>query len=86
MVIQWVPSHVGVDGNKRAVQQAAKRAKASHEQVLKHKAITDIWAELGLQEMPETTFDSDSNESGGSQLSDGEGDEAPWSPDKRTRF
>ena len=46
------------------------------EQVLKHTAVTDIWAELGLQEMPDT-LDSDSNESYGSWLSDGEGHEAP---------
>ena len=30
-------------------------------------------------------FDSDSSESGGSKLSDGEGDEAPWSPHKPNR-
>ena len=63
--IQWVPSHVGVDGKECADQKTAKGAKMSHEQALKHKAVMDIWAELGLQEMPDT-FDSDSNESKGS--------------------
>ena len=73
---------MGVDRNERADQQAAEGAKISHEKVVAHKMVTDIWAGLGLQEMPDT-YDTDSNDSGGLWLSDAQGDEPVWSPDKR---
>ena len=37
--------------------------------LIERKSATDIWADLGLQEMPDC-YDSDSNVSGGSGLSD----------------
>ena len=51
--IQWVPSHVVVVGHEQADQQAAKGAKISLQQVIVHKTVTGIWAELGLEEMPD---------------------------------
>ena len=42
--IQWVLSHVGMEGNEQADQQAAKGAKRLHQQLLQHKAVTNIWA------------------------------------------
>ena len=55
----------------------------SHEQALKHNALLDIGAQPGLRELLDRS-DANSNESGGSQLSDGGGggDEALWSPNK----
>ena len=70
MSIQWVPSHVGVMGNERADRQAAKGACISLQQVTVHKAVTDIWADLGLEEMPDEYSDSDVSR--GSRNSDDE--------------
>ena len=59
--------------------QVAKGAKLSHDTVVAHKTVTDIWADLDLQEMPDS-YDTDSHGAEGSQLSDAEGDEPVWSP------
>ena len=55
--VQRVLSHAGMEGNERADQQAVKGAKASLHQVTAHKAVADIWAELGLEEMPDEYSD-----------------------------
>ena len=69
MVVQWVPSHVGMHGNECADQNAAKGARIAQREVLAHKEVTDIWEDLGLEEVPDS-YDSDSNQSGGSNISD----------------
>ena len=66
--IQWVPSRIGVEGNERADLHTRHRAKAAKHAVTAHKSATDIWADLGLQEIPDT-YASDSNVLGGSCLS-----------------
>ena len=71
--MQWVPSHVGVQGNELADLSAGRGAKAAKCAVIAHKSITDIWADLGLQEIPDC-YDSDSNTSGGSGLFDRDSD------------
>ena len=54
-----MPSHVRVVGKEQADQQAAKGARTSLQQVTVHKTITDIWANLGSEEMPDEYSDSD---------------------------
>ena len=49
--------------------RAAKGAKIAHQQVVQHKAVTDIEQDLGLQEMSDS-YDPDSDYSGGSRLSE----------------
>ena len=65
--IPWVSSHVGLEGNEKVVQ---------------HKTVTGICVEVGLQEMPDS-YDMDSNDSGGSLITDEEDDEVVWVNDKR---
>ena len=62
--ILWVPSHVGVAGNEEADVRAAKGAKQALQDVQKAKQVTDIWEELGLEEMPDS-WDTNSNRSTG---------------------
>ena len=49
--------------NKQTNKQQ-KGAKLSHQQVPWHKAVADVWADLGLQEMPDTYSDSDESRLG----------------------
>ena len=70
------------DGSERADQQAAKGVKTSHNKIIAHKTVTDIWAELGLEEIPDM-YDTDSNGSGGSQISDEDDNDVVWVNDKR---
>ena len=49
----------GVEGNEKADQKEAKGAKA-----VQRKTVTDIWAALGPQEMPDS-YDTDSWGGGG---------------------
>ena len=84
MSAQWVPSHVGVEGNEHADRQAPKGAKVSHGCVMKYKELPDILAELRLEEMPDPDT-SESDQSGGSQTCESEGEEELWSPLKRPR-
>ena len=71
-----LPSVMSAVSERTRRPTSSQRGKISHEQVLKHKAVMDIWTELGLQKISDK-FDGDVHESGGSQLSDREGDEAP---------
>ena len=74
--ILWVPSHVGVAGNEEADVRAAKGAKQALHDVQKAKQVTDIWEELGLEEMPDS-WDTDSNRSRGSGVSSDCSEEYP---------
>ena len=74
--ILWVPSHVGVAGNEEADVRAAKGAKQALHDMQKAKQVTDIWEELGLEEMPDS-WDIDSNRSGGSSVSSDSSEEYP---------
>ena len=67
--MQWVPSHVGVEGNEQADRHAAKVGKCSLRQVTIQKEVTDIWSRLGLEVMPDA-LDSDSDISGGSRVTE----------------
>ena len=68
--MQWVPSHVGVHGNVRVDQNAAKGARIAQREVFTCQEVTGIWEELGLEEMPDS-YDSNSNQLGGANISDG---------------
>ena len=65
-------------GNEWADQQAAKGAKLSLQQVAVHKTVTDIWAELGFEEMPDEYSDPDVSRGSGisdDEVIDDEGDD-----------
>ena len=49
-----------------------------------YNEVTDIWAGLGLEEIPDLDA-SETAESRGSQVSESEGEEELWSPVKRPR-
>ena len=63
VTVQWVPSHVGVQGNERADAGVAKGARRAFRAVLQYREVRDIWNDLGLEEMDEYSED---NLSGGS--------------------
>ena len=63
--LRGVPSHVGVEGNEQVDLRANKGAKIAKNKVA---LLWKFWADLGLQEMPDT-YDTDCNDSGGSCLS-----------------
>ena len=83
--ILWVPSHVGVVGNKEAGARASKGARQALHNVLHSKQVTDIWEELGLVEMPDT-WDTDSNRLGGSCVTSDSDDELPDAWPKQPRI
>ena len=57
VTVQWVPSHVGVQGNERADAGAAKGARQAFRAVLQDREVRDIWNDLGLEEMDEYSED-----------------------------
>ena len=60
---------MGVARNEKADVSAAKGAKQALQDAHKAKqTLTDIWEELGLEEMPDS-WDTDSNRSAGSSVS-----------------
>ena len=61
MCVQWAPSHMGVHGNECADQNAAKGARIAKREDMVRKEVTDMWEQLGLEEMP-NSYDSDSNQ------------------------
>ena len=81
----WVPSHVGVTGNEHADAKASKGARKAYECVMKQKSVQDIWGELGLQEMPDS-YDTDSNCSGGSHISEELNEDNSENWPKRCRY
>ena len=64
VAVQWVPSHVGVQGNKRADEGAVWGLARSFATLVKDREVRDIWADLGLEEMDDPSND---NMSWGSQ-------------------
>ena len=84
--ILWVPSHVGLVGNEEADIGAAKGAKQALHDVQKAKQVTNIWEELGFEEMPHS-WDTDSNRSRGSGVSSYSSEEYPdvWPKQSRLR-
>ena len=81
----WVPSHAGVTGNEHADAKASKGAKKAYECVMNQKSVQDIWGELGLQEMPDS-YDTDSNCSGGSHISEESNEDSPENWPKQPRL
>ena len=49
--VQWVPSHVGVQGNEQADHCTQQRATAALPIVREAKSVLEAWQELGLEEM-----------------------------------
>ena len=89
LLVQWVPSHVGVPGNDHADPNAGRGAKVAKHAVIERKSVTGIWPDLGLQEMPDC-YDLDSNVLERSGLSDSDSDSASeelsaWSSRKRQK-
>ena len=80
-----VPSHVGFTGNEHADAKASKGARKAYECVMKQKSVQDIWGELGLQEMPDS-YDTDSNCSGGSHISEELNEDNSENWPKRCRY
>ena len=83
--VLWVPSHVGVTGNEHADAKASKGARKAYECVMKQKSVQDIWGELGLQEMPDS-YDTESNCSGGSHISEELNEDNSENWPKRCRY
>ena len=83
--VLWVPSHVGVTGKEHADAKASKGARKAYECVMKQKSVQDIWGELGLQEMPDS-YDTDSNCSGGSHISEESNEDNSENWPKRCRY
>ena len=85
--MQWVPSHVGVHGNEQADLDAGCGAKAAKRAMIEYRVVTNVWADLGLQEMLDC-YNSDSNVSGGSGLCDSHSDSdvlLEWCGSKRQK-
>ena len=51
VIMQWVPSHVGVQGHKRADERAVRELAQAFREVLRDREVRDIWHELGLEEI-----------------------------------
>ena len=45
--VQWVPSHIGVQGNGCVDHNAAEGANIAQQKVLAQKEVPDIWEQLG---------------------------------------
>ena len=80
-----MPSHVGVTGNEHTDAKASKGAKRAYECVMNQKSVQDIWGELGLQELPDS-YDTDSNCSGGSHISEESNEDSPENWPKQPRL
>ena len=65
--------------------KASKGAKKAYECVMNQKSVQDIWGELGLQEMPDS-YDTDSNCSGGSHISEESNEDSPENWPKQPRL
>ena len=62
--MQWIPSHVGLQGNEHAHEGAARGSAQAFREVLHDGEVRDMWHDLGLEEM-----DEDRDLSGGSGAS-----------------
>ena len=75
--VQWVPSHVGVQGNEQADRCTQQGATAALPSVREAKSVLKAWQELGLEEMSErdesgmAAWDADSGGSDSHSSSDG---------------
>ena len=48
--VQWVPSHVGVEGNEQTDLWANKGAQIAQDKVVVYTSVTENWADLGLHD------------------------------------
>ena len=56
VAVQWVPSHVGAHGNEHADAGAVKGSAHAYPRVPRDREVTDMWRDLGLEEMEEKSL------------------------------
>ena len=56
--VQWVPSHLGVQGNERADEGEVRGSAQAFRNVMHDWQVQDIWEALGLEEMDDVSHDN----------------------------